>query len=241
MPRDYEVLRLLLESKTANRDQIAKYVFGDRSLNTVNIRLKKLERVNLIRGFPVTRQTKSQSAYSLTKSGLDLLKPSLPFEFNGTTLLSECVEHDTELLDIRKRLQLQSSVTQVFSENVLQSSPEFADIRDFRHFLALNSDGVIEIKIAGTKVLLGLEYDRFCRSKTRCIKKLKGYYSSLVDGVLYICSNKYIMNSLMKVDQQVSQELDRDSVFRFGMLHDVIQTDGPIDFFSWDGEVFSIV
>jgi len=240
VPRDYEVLKLLLESKVASRDQIAKYVFGDRSINTVNIRLKKLDRAKLIRGFSLTRKPKSQSAYSLTKLGLSVLKPNLPYGFTGATISSECVSHDTDLIDIRKKLESQSSVNRTLSENVLNSCQEYSENLELRPFVAANCDGVVDIEIEDSRVFLGLEYERSRQSSLRYEKKIRQYYSSLVGGVLYVCQNQSVLRKLAQVDQKIGTELSRESIFRFATYREVVESQGAITFYGSNGEEFQI-
>ena len=70
---------------------------------------------------------------------------------------------------------------------------------------------------------LAIEFDTTHKSKSRYLHKLNTYYVEHgVDGVLYICANKYIFNVLLKVDREVSDryQCDPQGVFCFaGKYH----------------------
>ena len=70
---------------------------------------------------------------------------------------------------------------------------------------------------------LAIEFDSACKSKSRYMHKLSTYYGKrVIDGVLYICASRHILNTLLKVDKEVADRHRRKPKVYLAMLGDVI-------------------
>lgn len=220
--RDMHIMRLLFESKVMSREQINNRFFPDASKYTVNIRLHKIMSIGLIKRKPIAVERGVFYGYSLTQKGLAEIKPKLPYEVKAMRSSSECPLHDIALNDIRKAFEARSSVQRYYTENVLQSCDEYRGEKKFQPFINLNSDAMAEIDTKIGVLNLAIEFDATHKNKRRYIQKVNDYYIKHgVDGVLYICADKYILHALLGVDKEVSDRHQCSPKLYFTMLADV--------------------
>ena len=239
--RDLLITRLLFESKIASQEQIADYLFPDVSAQTVNRRLLKIMELGLIRRKPIAVDNKIIYAYSLTQRGLTKTQLTLSFRVKTAGTLSECPLHDIALNDIRKSFEAKSAVQRYYTENVLQSCDEYRDDMKFRPFIKLNSDAMAEVDTRIGVLNLAIEFDTTHKSKSRYLRKLNTYYVERgVDGVLYICANKYILNVLLKVDREVSDRYQCDPKVYFALLENITGAAGELTFRSVHKGIFCV-
>ena len=239
--RDLRIMCLLFESKIASQEQIADYLFPDVSAQTVNRRLLKIMELGLIRRKPIAVDNKIIYAYSLTQRGLTKIQLTLSCRVKTAGTLSECPLHDIALNDIRKAFEAKSAVQRYYSENVLQSCDEYRDDRKFRPFIKLNSDAMAEVDTRIGVLNLAIEFDTTHKSKSRYLRKLNTYYVEQgVDGVLYICANKYILNVLLKVDREVSDRYQCDPKVYFALLENITGAAGELTFRSVHKGIFCV-
>ena len=234
-------MRLLFESKVLSREQINNQFFPDVSKHTVNRRLRKIVDLGLIKGKPVATGQKIFYGYSLTKRGLAKVKPILPYKVTATRSSSECPLHDLSLNDIRKVFESKDAVQRYYTENVLQTCTELQNDEKFQPFIELNSDAMAEVDSKIGVLNLAIEFDATHKNKRRYNEKIDDYYvENGVDGVLYICANKYILNALLKVDNEVSERHVCDHKLYFALLEDVTGSTGELTFRNADKHIFGV-
>ena len=229
--RDFEILRLMFESKVMSREQIGIYFFQNASKQTVNLRLQKIMELGLICRKPISLGYKIIYAYSLTQYGLTKIKPLLPHRVETQSRLSECPLHDISLNDIRQAFEARNAVHNYYTENVLQTCPDYKSDEKFRQFVQLNSDAMAEVDSSVGVLNLAIEFDTVYKSNIRYLKKIKAYYfSHRVDGVLYICANENILSRLLKVDSKVAERHRRKPLLYFALLEDVTKESSELKF-----------
>ena len=237
--RDMRIMRLLFESKVMSREQINKKFFPDAVKHTVNIRLHKIMCLGLIKRKPIAVERGVFYGYSLTQRGLAQIKPRLPYEVKAIRSSSECPLHDIALNDIREAFEAKDAVQRYYTENVMQSCDEYHNDRKFQPFIKLNSDAMAEVDTRIGVLNLAIEFDATHKSTHRYSQKVNAYYVKRgVDGVLYICANKHILNILHKVDTEVSDRHKRKHKLYFALLEDVTGATGKLTFTNAKGGIF---
>ena len=239
--RDMRIMRLLFESKVMSREQINKQFFPTTSKHTVNIRLHKIMCLSLIKRKPIAVERGVFYGYSLTQRGLAEIKPTLPYEMKAMRSSSECPLHDIALNDIRKAFEAKSAVQSYYTENVMQSCDEYHDDKKFQPFIKLNSDAMVEVDTRIGVLNLAIEFDATHKSKRRYSQKVNDYYVEHgVDGVLYICANKYILHALLGIDKEVSKRHACDPKLYFALLENVTGTVDEMAFTNVNKGIFCV-
>ena len=239
--RDMRIMRSLFESKVMSREQINNQFFPNVSKYTVNIRLHKIMSLGLIKRKPIAVERGVFYGYSLTQKGLAAIKPTLPYEVKAVRASSECPLHDIALNDIRKGFENRAAVQNYYTENVMQSCNEYHNDRKFQPFIELNSDAMAEVDTRIGVLNLAIEFDATHKSKHRYRKKVNDYYVEHgVDGVLYICANKYILHALLRVDKEVSERHACDPKLYFALLNDVTGAVGEMAFTNVNKGIFCV-
>ena len=239
--RDMRIMRSLFESKIASQEQIGNHLFPDVSAQTVNRRLLKIIKLGLIWRKPIAVDDKIIYAYSLTQRGLTKIKPTLPYKVNTKTTLSECPSHDIALNDIRKAFEAKDAVQSYYTENVLQTCTGFRSDRQFRPFVELNSDAMAEVDTRIGVLNLAIEFDTAHKSKDRYRQKVNAYYvKRRIDGVLYVCASKHILDRLFKIDTEVSDRHKCEHKLYFALLEDVTGAIGKLTFTNAKGGIFVV-
>ena len=239
--RDRQIMHLLFESKVMSREQINNQFFPDVSSQTVNSRLRKITSLGLIKRKPLELDHKVFFVYSLTQRGLAEIKPMLPYEIKAMRSSSECPIHDLSLNNIRVAFEGKDAVQNYYTENVLQTCTSFKSDRQFRPFVELNSDAMAEVDTRIGVLNLAIEFDTAHKSKDRYRQKVNAYYVKRgVDGVLYICANKHILNILHKVDTEVSDRHKRKHKLYFALLENVTGATGELTFTNAKKGIFIV-
>ena len=119
--RDWRIMRLLFENKIVSREQIGDQFFPGVCKDTVNKRLRKLVDTGLMRRKRTFAERLAIWGYSLTLSGLDQIKPKLPYEVKTRATRSECPLHDIALNDVRQVFEAKATVQRYYTENILQT------------------------------------------------------------------------------------------------------------------------
>ena len=239
--RDLRIMRSLFEGKVMSREQIGNQFFSDVSKHTVNRRLRKIVDLGLIKGKPVANGHKFFYGYSLTQRGLAQVKPLLPYKVTATRSSSECPVHDLSLNDIRQVFESRSGVQHYYTENVLQTSIDLQNDEKFRPFIRLNSDAMAEVDSKAGVLNLAIEFDATHKSKQRYSQKIDDYYVEYgVDGVLYICANKYILHALLKADREVSERHACDHKLYLALLGDVTGAREKMTFTNANRDTFCV-
>ena len=246
--RDLKILRHLFEHKVVSRKQIGAHFFGNAVKATVNIRLAKLLGLGLLRRIFIERETqidkhglKNTFGYSITQKGLSLIKSSLPYKVKTRIIHSDSSLHDVALVDIRKAFESKKSVKTYYTENILQTSPNLKSDTSFQPFIKLNSDGLALVKTKVGILKVAIEFDSYPKSDKRYRKKLDDYYwESGVNGVFYICADKYTLRSLCKLDREIAKSHSCDLKVFFALLEDVISPNKEMTFHNADMCIFKV-
>ena len=239
--RDLCIMRYLFESKVASQQQIGSQFFRSASAQAVNKRLLKIKELGLIQRRPIDVEGRIIYAYSLTRRGLTKMQLTLPYQVKTVATSSECHLHDIALNDIRQALEAKDAVQRYYTENVLQTSTDLQGERKFRPFITLNSDAMAEVDSRIGVLNLAIEFDTTCKSKNRYMDKINAYYFNCgVDGVLYICANKYILHALLKADREVSERHQCDHKLYFALLEDVTGAVGEMAFTNASEGIFCV-
>ena len=239
--RDFKLMCLLFENKIISRDQIHEQFFPDASKNTVNRRLRKIISIDLIKRRSIAVGRRVIYGYSLTQCGLAKIKSRMPYEVKSRATRSECPLHDIALNDIRMAFEAKASVQNYYTENVLQTCDEYRDNEKFLPFVELNSDAMAEVDSKAGMLNLAIEFDATHKSKRRYSQKVNDYYEKQeVDGVLYVCVNKYILHTLQRIDKEVSERHECDPKLYFALLKDVTGASGEITFTNVDEYIFCV-
>lgn len=239
--RDYKIMQFLFEHKVATRDQIGKYFFSGSSKQCVNSRLNKLLCCGLIQRVLIQSGAKITFGYSLEQKGLFTMKAKSPYDITGKSIKSECNLHDTTLVEIRRRITTISTVIDYYTENVLQTCNEFKEDEKLLPFIKLNSDAVISLETKIGIVHLAIEYDSSRKSKERYKKKIEEYYQQYkIQGILYICESKYILNCIHKVEPEIAKRHQSDFKMYYSLLDNVLNSSDEIIFKNVEGYLFKL-
>ena len=154
---------------------------------------------------------------------------------------SECPSHDIALNGIRQAFEAKSTVQRYYTENVLQSCGEYRDDEKFQPFIELNSDAMAEVDTRIGVLNLAIEFDATHKSKQRYSQKIDDYYIEYgVDGVLYICVNKYILRVLLRVDEEVAKRHECEPKLYFALLDDVTGAGEKMTFTNANKDIFCV-
>ena len=239
--RDMHIMSSLFEGKIASQEQIGDHLFPGVSAQTVNRRLLKIIELGFIRRKPIAIDDKIIYAYSLTQRGLIKIKPMLPYRVTTKTALSECPAHDIALNDIRKAFEEKGAVQNYYTENVLQACVGFKSDKQFRPFVELNSDAMAEVNTRIGVLNLAIEFDTAHKSKDRYRQKVNSYYIKRgVDGVLYVCASKHIMDVLHEVDKGVADRHKCKHKLYFALLENVTGGIDELTFTNAKGGIFVV-
>lgn len=172
---------------------------------------------------------------------MEKIKSTLPYKVSGKSLRSECSLHDTYLLDIRLALSKKSIVTDYKTENVLQCCREYRENNELLPFIELNSDAAISVRTKVGKLHLAVEYEHSKKSAVRYRAKIDDYYrNNSVQGMLYVCGDKYILDSILRVDKEVSKSHQADPKLYCLLLNDVISDVDELKFRNVDRYIFRV-
>ena len=239
--RDFKLMISMFENKIISRDQIGREFFHDVSINTVNRRLRKLVGLGLITRMSLIVSGRVICGYCLSKRGFTKIKSLLPYKVNTKAILSDCPLHDIALNDIRRAFEAKSTVQRYYTENVLQTCTEFKSDRQFRPFIELNSDAMAAVDTKVGVLNLAIEFDTTIKSKDRYRQKIDAYYVKRgIDGVLYICVSKHMLDTLLKIDKEVSDHRRRKPRVYLAMLGDVIGEQDEMTFTNATGYIFRV-
>ena len=239
--RDWRIMCSLFENKIISREQIGNQFFFGASKRAVNKRLRKLVDLGLIARMSVIMGRGAMYSYYLTPRGLTKVKPILAYEVETESRLSDCPLHDIALNDIRQSFEAKDAVQNYYTENVLQTCTGFKSDRQFRPFVELNSDAMAEVNSKVGVLNLAIEFDTTHKSKDRYRQKVNAYYAKRgVDGVLYVCANKHILNRLLKIDKELADSYRRKPKVYLAMLGDVIGERDEMTFTNAIGYIFHV-
>jgi len=235
-PRDEAVFRFLFESKVATAKQIRSHLFPKTSYQTTARRLAQFTRSHLLAQSSIRFGRTFQCVYGLTDEAYDKYVRDEEVNDRRRQLKSEKINHDLALVDIRNRFMRFSGVKHYYSENALHSRFDLAGSPEFKEFLDLGSDAVVEIvRDEKNRFLVPLEYEATLKSKERCHEKLFDYYIKH-DGsaVLFICADALVLNRMQNTDREICKEFKPKMYF--ALLSDVLNESEKVSFITSNHE-----
>ncbi len=230
----------LFESKIATRDQINRDVFGLTTRQTLNSRLRKLVKAKLVRRRSYFFYEKLASCYEPTDKALKVIQPAYKHQISKGLIKSDSVVHDLGLVELKAIFKRRTAVSNFVSENILQSCGEFTQSNKFFHFVALNCDGVMEIKKPTRNHLVAVEYESTDRSASRYRAKVTEYYVNPIHAVFYVCRNKIIESILKKVEREIYEKKKLTPKFYYCRSENVQSHFQKITFVCQDGDEVTI-
>ena len=99
---------------------------------------------------------------------------------------------------------------------------------------------------------LAIEFDLTHKSHRRYQRKLNAYYrfaheacwplpsSHKIDGVLYVCADEYILQTLRKLDSKAAERHECDPKLYLAMFADVTSGEGEMTFTNASGDIFRV-
>ncbi len=239
--RDWRIMRLLFENKIVSREQIGNQFFPNVCKDTVNRRLRKIAGLGLIKKTTVYVGRRAISGYSLTLRGLTKITPTLPYEVKTKATRSECPLHDIALNDIRKVFEAKDKVQSYYTENILQTRIYFKNNEWFKPFVELNSDAMTEVDSKVGTLYLAIEFDLTHKSHRSYRRKLYAYYrQQKIDEVLYICANRYILHTILKLDAEAAERHHCHPRLYFALFDDVTGKHDELRFTNANKRIFCV-
>lgn len=228
--RDQKLFQFLFENKVATARQVTTSLFPKVRHQNIYRRLGKLVRAGWIDKLGYFNGDQLQHLYCLSEHGFRQFVHQEDKNDRRLQLMSDVVEHDLALADIRIRMEALSEVKNYFTENVLQSNHDLASSKEFKPFIQLRSDAVVELILQGGKrFIVPLEYEASLKSKERCQKKLLDYYIQYEGGTaLFICQSEPVLKRMVQMDREISREFK--SKMYFALLADVLDVEKKMTF-----------
>ena len=232
--RDRELFSYLYEVKVATAFQIKRDIFKDVGKAVVYRRLKKLIHMKIIKRCPWFDGKRLISGYSLSKKGLRKFIFNKEDEDCIKRSLSDSIEHDIILNDIRHLLLNCNEIKDYFSENVLNSDASFITGKEYGPFRTLRSDGLILMQKQDTIYHIAVEYEHTLKYTNRYNSLFYNYHcENKIDGVLYICRNKNILKRIIEAEKNCIKE--NRTLFYYTTLNDLFSNPKCLTFTSCAG------
>lgn len=190
-PHDLAFLRYIHAVKVATYRQIQRDCYPNLKLYTVGERMRKLEKNKLISIGLSRFERKGFCLVSISKKGFK------EFIWNESAireeLMSDAIEHDLNLVDLRSEFIKMPKVKEYFCENEIQTW----DLYGRR----LNSDAALIAKFEESEFLLLVEYENHMKEERRYEEMIKRYYSADESFfVLFIAKNERTIRKVSSVE-----------------------------------------
>lgn len=203
--RDRRLFSLLFENRVMSMRQIHHQVFPGRSLVVAFRRVRLLSINDFLESRNIEdKNFRAKVAYENRPEALMEIADTYPYAITRPLCKSDSVRHDIVLVGLRERLQRLKTVTNYFTENMLQACGKFSDFEGTRPFVQMNSDAALEITRKGEKFLVGLELETSEKARERYIRKLVSYYSNpRTPVILYVCESPRIRDAVAAAEAEV--------------------------------------
>lgn len=220
--------------------QIGAEFFPQLARQNISRRLTKLTRYGFLDSHVACPLGGSRlSVYSVTPKALEVVRVWYPFRIMKELCKSDSVEHDVQLVEVRKRLQSLQSVASYYTENMLQACEEFSTRDSTVAFVKNNTDAAIEVRKNGKITVVGLEFERSEKALDRYAKKLLSYYSdSRTAVVFYVCRNAAIQKTLARAEASVMGA--SPSRCFYALLENVLEGNGKCTFKNLKGNTITL-
>lgn len=230
MDRDRRLFSLLFENRVMSLGQIHQRIFTGRSLPVVSRRISQLEANDFLqRRYIEEKNCRVKIVYQNRPEALKEIADTYPHAITSELCKSDSVRHDIVLIGLRDRLQRLRTVTNYFTENMLQACGKFSEIEDTQPFVQMNSDAALEITRNGDKFLVGLEFETSEKARERYIRKLVSYYTNgRTPVILYVCENPRIKAAVAQAEaEMIGKNSPR---CHYALLSDVLASAGGCTF-----------
>ena len=218
--RDRELFNYLYEVKVATASQITRDIYKGLTKTVVYRRLKKLIGQQYLVRTHYFDKTRAISVYSLSKSSLRRFVLGRDDKYKIKRCLSDSIEHDVILNDIRHLFLSLQEVDDYLSENILHSDASFVTTEELQPFKNVSPDGVILLRKKGKVFHIAIEYEHTLKYSSRYRSLFFRYYlESDIPHVFYICRDKKILQRVSRVEKG-SVERGREKVL-FTTLDDL--------------------
>ncbi|MAE22069.1 MAG: hypothetical protein CMK92_06515 [Pseudomonas sp.] len=231
---DFELLKYLLESKVASRKQINLDIYSKHKPQSVRYRLKRLRRLGFLSTYrPYPNRSDQSNIYGLTSNGLKYIVNELNVPLLRKRLLSDSVEHDLDLVDIRRFFKSQVYVQSYYSENQIHNEVRFNEDENLKVYNQLKFDALIHYtKDSVNKVFIPIQYEKTSKSKKRYKQIISQYYfEPSLPMIIYITKSEQIKNLIGEIEDEFQKDHDIRKIF-YGTLSDLSSDSKLVKFIS---------
>jgi len=179
-----------------------------------------------------TRQANEIKYVETTEKAWKAIREQWSFEVDRPHYRSESPLHDLRLNEVLFRFEKLNCFRSFYTENLLQSSSALAQEPNLRDLAKLQADGAMTVVGPDNRILTyGIELESSKKTPERYREKVASYYlARRIRGVIYICSEQEILNSLARIDTEVRGE---NKSFLFTALEsEVLKSEGKMFFKS---------
>lgn len=210
--------------------QIQRDVYRDVSKTVVYRRLKKLIHMKYLKRSLYFNGLRAISAYSLSKAGLRVfIFNSKGDDYAIKRCLSDSIEHDIILNDIRHQLLSCDEVKDYYSENVLASNASIVSDEKFKSFKKMHCDGMVFLQKPNGLFHLAVEYEHTLKYATRYERIFFDYrFESDIDAVLYICRDKKVLKRVKEAEMKETKGENQKTFF--ALVDDILTSEGVLKF-----------
>ncbi len=231
---DIRLLKYLFINKVASSKQINRDVYSGywpQSARKRLFRLKKDKFICVKR--PISIWKDQTSLYGLTNKGLKLITPLIKAPLVKRRLDSDSIEHDLNLVDIRKNLILKDCVKNYFTENQIHNEAKFYEDEQLKIFNQLRFDALVEYsRDLKNKVLIPIQYERIEKSNERYKKILSEFYlESSIPAIIYITDNDKTEKKI-KDNERIIEPNTKDQKLFYGKLQDLSNNERLVKFYG---------
>lgn len=228
--RDLSILKFAFAHRAVSCEQIARRYFEPNNKVNAYRRIRKLRSAGFLRSSHALTNQGERKYVEATEKAWPVIRDHWPIEITVPHFKSESPVHDLRLNEIFFRLEKLKTFRAFYTENLLQSSVALAQDGNFRDLVNLQADAALLLNGPdGRLYVYGIEFEISKKSPERYRDKLAAYYlSRKIDGVIYVCSEREIANSLARIDKELRQE--KDSILYFGFENEVLEANSKIIF-----------
>lgn len=228
------------ENRIMSATQIGAEFFPNVARQNVERRLAKLTEYGFLERRIVSPSgARDFPAYSITPKALEIVRERYPFRIVKEYCKSDSVEHDIELVNVRKRLRALRALACYYTENMLQACEDFSGTDSLAAFKKYNTDAALEVRKNGKVTVVGLEFERSEKAFDRYTKKLLGYYSdSRTAVVFYVCRSAAIQRGLARAEASVMGRSPPRCFY--ALLENILEPSGKCTFTNLKGDTITL-
>ena len=176
LTRQEKILNYVFKHKIAKSSQIYRDCMHEVHISNAYKTIARLCKNGLLIKNTLFEKKHPFFTYSISQKGLLFLKEISYYEITKPVLKSQSPRHDLKLLDIVETLKKSQSISEIITENVLQSCKEIQYDPVLFHFYYMKSDAFIKYPAEDFTLKFALEYERTLKSRSRYVEKFKRYY-----------------------------------------------------------------